>query len=257
MENSNIKIKSLGKFMDAVNKIQSLWTEEENGEFVFPWFRGHANADFKLLPSLYRNEKLRDNEDSYRHDFSQKGYPYLSDTAFGVPESDWDWYFLMQHYGLPTRLLDWTEGSLIALYFALFYKADEDDSDPCVWMLNPFQLNKILHETDQIFVFNDKIVKSYLPEIWSSGRPPKNPIALQPFYKSKRIAAQKGNFTIHGNEDIPLDELEKLNPCLIKLTINYHEIDLIKDELLIAGITESSLFPELSGLARELKEYWR
>ena len=82
-------------------------------------------------------------------------------------------------------------------------------------------------------------------------------VPYNPVCKSKRIAVQKGTFTIHGGKKIPLEEMEELQECLAKITINYREIDLIKAELQVAGITESSLFPELGGLSRELKEYWR
>ncbi|HEX5150583.1 MAG TPA: FRG domain-containing protein [Parafilimonas sp.] len=250
------RAKSLSDFIKIVNDIQNQWTELE-GEFIFPWFRGVSQASHKLQPGIYRKEGQDEYEDSYRHDFQQKGYPLLTDTTFGVPVSDWEWYFIMQHYGMPTRLLDWTEGSLIALYFALFYKDLSDSTNPCIWMLNPFWFNKILHKKSQIFLFTDQILKPYLSEIWSGEPLPKNPIAFQPAYKSKRIAAQKGCFTIHGSKKNPLEEIESLSACLQKIEIEYYYMDLVKAELSISGITESTLFPELNGLSRELKEYWR
>lgn len=252
-----IEVSTLGEYIGAVNKVQAQWSKQENGEFVFPWFRGQSNDLYSLLPGICREDGLCENEDSYRHDFQQKGYPYLTDTAFGLPVTDWEWYFLMQHYGLPTRLLDWSEGSLIALYFALFYKANDDYSNSCVWMLNPFDLNRKLHKRPVIFLFSDKEVTKYLPGIWSYKSLPEHPIAFQPAFKSKRIAAQKGCFTIHGKNQKPLEDLDELSGSLQKISIKYFNTDLIKGELIMAGITESTLFPELSGLARELVEYWK
>jgi hypothetical protein len=245
-----IKVDSLSKFIAAVDKIQTKWTNE-CGEYISPWFRGHSNAEFNLLPSILR-ENLLPNEDSYRHDFQLKSYPFLTDT-FGVPQNNWEWYFIMQHYGLPTRLLDWTEGSLIALYFALFYKTDE--SNPCVWVLHPFEFNKFFKKTAALLSTEDEL-KGYLPEIWTKTKLPKYPAALQPIYKSKRIIAQKGCFTIHGEKAINIENIEGLKGYLIKIEIDFYQVDLIKGELNTAGITESTLFPELSGLARELKLYY-
>ena len=249
-------VNSLSEFIGVVDRTQKEWTDAD-GEYIQPWFRGHADCEHRLLPGLYRNEKEIDNENNYRSEFAQKAYPFLADSAYGVPDSDWEWYFLMQHYGLPTRLLDWSEGCLIALHFALFFKTEEDESNPCVWMLNPFELSRLWKSEPFIYLFTVPGVGSYLPKIWSREELPEKPIAIQPVYKSRRIVVQKGVFTIHGNEKIALEDMEELRPWLKKIIINFEEIDLIKAELQMTGITQSSLFPELSGLAQELRAYWR
>ena len=248
-------VKSLSQFIKVVDTIQNDWSKED--AYISPWFRGHSSNRHRLLPGLYRNEKEVGNENSYRSDFEQKAYPFLGDTAFGMPGSAWEWYFLMQHYGLPTRLLDWSEGSLIALHFALFYKAEGDESNPCVWMLNPFELSRLWQSQPFIYLFSDPSIKDYLPEVGNNTRPPENPIAIQPVYKSKRIVVQKGVFTIHGNNKIALEDIPELRQWLVKIDIDYVQMDLIKAELYMTGVTQSSLFPELSGLAMELKEYWK
>src|ERR1700722_3223712 len=251
-----LPVSNLSQFIDRVDRIQKEWTEID-GEYVQPWFRGHSNCENRLLPGLYRNEKEIENENSYRSEFAQKAFPFLADSAYGVPASDWEWYFLMQHYGLPTRLLDWSEGSLIALHFALFFKTDSDYANPCVWMLNPYELSRLWKSEAFIYLFTAPSISDYLPAIWAKEPLPGKPIAIQPVYKSKRIVVQKGMFTIHGSEKTPLEDIAEMRPWLKKIIVNYKDIDLVKAELQMAGITQSSLFPELSGLAQELREYWK
>src|SRR5208337_1741833 len=64
--------------------------------------------------------------------------------ALGAPESirnsPWNCYFLMRHYGAPTRLLDWTESVLIAAYFAV--ACQQRGRSAAIWMLDPYTLNE-------------------------------------------------------------------------------------------------------------------
>ena len=75
------------------------------------WFRGSGKHTYKLLPSLYRHRSLRTTDDLERLErelmtrFRQRSIPFLTRPLV----DDWDVLFFMQHYGIPTRLLDWTE----------------------------------------------------------------------------------------------------------------------------------------------------
>jgi hypothetical protein len=80
------------------------------------WFRGQANASWPLEPGLFRQEQvnLRYVENGLFHHFQLVAPEYHQNHR-----NAFDWLCLMQHYGLPTRLIDWTENLLTAVYFAV------------------------------------------------------------------------------------------------------------------------------------------
>ena len=84
-------------------------------------FRGIGKASYTLLPSLYRHPSTTDVaelielEGNILTRFRHRSIPYQDRPL----SNDWELLFLMQHFGIPTRLLDWTENPFIALYFAI------------------------------------------------------------------------------------------------------------------------------------------
>lgn len=245
------RVRSLDEFIKTIDLIIEKWSGEDGG-FIYPWFRGHSNNKYSLLPGIYRSEDIEENEDSYMQDFMFKAHPFL-DQSYYKPTNNLEWYFLMQHYGLPTRLLDWTEGSLIALHFALNHKNDEED--PCVWVLNPFQFNLHFSKADAIFT-TEKQIEKYMPELWSGESLPKTPVAIQPQINSKRISSQKGCFLLFGSK-IDLSKGHSSFDFLKRIDIDYSEIETIRDSLTVTGVTESIIYPELSALTREIIHYYR
>lgn len=245
---------SLAEYLSRIKEHLQAWTDEEGVGFT-PWFRGHHEASWKLQPSVYRDRFVELSEDDCRHDFKQRAYPYLAGSARD-PVDNWEWYFVMQHHGLPTRLLDWSESPIIALYFAL--REATGRKAVCVWMLDPWWLNEHTAGFDnEIFRSDDPRVASYLPPIFAQGIViPAAPIAIEPLHTSRRIAVQRGVFTLHGSEHKPLEKLPELEPRLVKIIIPRGCVSDIRADLRLAGMSETLVFPELPGLCRELLDYW-
>jgi hypothetical protein len=168
----------------------------------------------------------------------------------------------MQHSGAPTRLLDWTEGALIALYFAVRNKFE--DSDAAVWVLDPWELNRcVLGEAEVIppgaeagLLKGDAVrYKPWLPARYENpGALAKElPIAVYPTHFARRISSQRSCFTIHGFAKDGFGRLPKrASERLAKITIPGSFAGEIDRCLSVAGIDEITIFPDLDGLGRWL-----
>jgi hypothetical protein len=254
-------VRSLPQYIRVVNRIHDSWS---GPSFTpDPWYRGVGDAArHKLLPGFYRlpaNLTYLE-EDDYREEFMRRA-PQIMD---GHPPADhWEWYFLMQHYGLPTRLLDWTEGALTGLFFALedFRKLDEPSADAAVWMLDPWYLNRWSINSGEILVYNEKRATRYLCESpFDEDRWPRKPAAIMPKYSNRRLSAQRGMFTIHGKWRKPLEEViprpRRGSPRLAKIIIPKNSIPTMREQLRRTGVTDVVLFPELSSLALDMRRSW-
>lgn len=219
------------------------------------WFRGHRIAKWHLDPTLSR-EKMLDRELELTKRFKQNAFQFLT----RVPSQEWEWMFLMQHYGVPTRLLDWTENPLIGLYFAT--REDQFTSrarkpTAAMWCLFPQQLNQmagmVLGSKDDIPAFGDeKELNDYLPSQVSQTTSSKNPLAIIAPRQFERVYAQQGVFTIMHKE---AKHIEELRPAtgdqrhLIKITIPRRSVAAIHRELNILRITKLFVFPQLENVA--------
>src|SRR3984957_16549451 len=204
-------IESVGDFLNEANKIKTEWFPDED---LRPWYRGQKRAEWGLLPGLYRlrstfKQILDDQiEDEIREDFIVRA-PIFSEYK-PAGDDDWEWYFLMQHYGAPTRLLDWTQGALLALYFAV--KDNPGHFDAAVWALDPYALNKrvlkryeVIPPSAQGVSNKDRAsVKPWLPTRFRQTLKRSRPIAVFPAHVAPRISTQRSCFTIHGTDYLGL-----------------------------------------------------
>ena len=214
------------------------------------WYRGQSNKDWKLIPGYFRYTAAP-SESTLLKKFKQSAAMLLDKS----PYTSYDWLFLMQHYGVPTRLLDWTESPLIALYFAV---VEDNGCDGALWCLNPPQLNKNAHiyssEDGFIPSFEDKELESYTIERLSQENRVKHlPIATIATRNNSRIQAQLGVFTIHHVDKTPIEDLGDKSHIL-KYVIPNKDKKNILTQLKLLGFTKFQLFPELSSIGENIRE---
>jgi len=233
---------SVSEYLSIIAGLVLNWSSPESGE-VSPWFRGHKRAEWNLIPGEYRFTYIDPEE--MRSEFMLKARALLDSS----PTSDWEWYFLMQHYGLPTRLLDWTVGSLIGLHFALW--DDTGESDAAVWVLDPWRLNKWTTRKSELVLTSDSAAQKYLYPVYQTKSIPRRPIAVVPPYNSPRITVQRGTFTVHGSNPDGIDR--QFTSRLAKVHLPKDYCIQMRRELRYAGISEFTLFPDLDGLSRDIR----
>lgn len=227
----------------------------------FLWFRGLSNREHQLVPSIMRHGKTApevfDREKRLLTRFRQRSLPYW---PAGYPQNDWEHLFAMQHYGVPTRLLDWSENLFVAAHFAI---AGPDETPPVVWCLDPVTWNRstpVLSEygdSIQVLTTSDGDLDAYRPE--TTKRRNKSPVAIFGTHNSTRIVAQRGTFMVWGEDPKSLEEFAgEMNCDIWRLVLNGARADLAR-ELSVLGFGETMVFPELASLAVELTkvEGWR
>lgn len=231
---------------------------------TFLWYRGLSSSDHKLLPGLLRDgrraEEIFDRERRLLTRFRQRSLPFW---PAGYPQNDWEHLFAMQHYGIPTRLLDWSENLFFAVHFALGGDANNAETNPVVWCINPIVWNRstpILSEfgdSIQVLTTSDDDLEAYRPE--TSKRRNKSPVAMFGTHNSARIVAQRGTFIVWGEDARPLEDFTGEMKCDVwRIELVGKRLEL-SSELSALGFGETMIFPELESLANELRrvEGWR
>jgi hypothetical protein len=221
------------------------------------WYRGHPNSDFYLLASLNRFENGFEKEQYLFNSFQK-----FSERLLKRRESEWETLFDMQHYHIPTRLLDWSETFGIALFFASYYnQSHHPGKDAAIYLLNPEALNRISNVPKVYRIPEDEEHFSYKKIYWEH-RPfsPSAPIAIEPIFINDRMLAQRGMFTVH---DDSIDPIENKFPNAVQKVVLPNSLMSAALEFLdLSNITQYTVFPDLAGIAgflmntSELKHRW-
>ncbi len=217
---------------------------------VEPWFRGHSNQAYMLQPGVYRDPRWETDE-MFEQTLTNEFCDRARSRRVGCPRDDEyaAWLFLMQHYGLPTRILDWSTSPLTALWFAV--TGNDATQDGALWALDPNGLNVRQVKRDFELAWWDYKAENLFRPAWGmSGATQIAAISGLEF--DARMAAQSCMFTVHGKV-APLEKLPGKKEFLRKYIIPKKSIRKLAKDLRILGIRRSLLFPDLENLARELR----
>jgi hypothetical protein len=169
-----------------------------------------------------------------------------------------------QHYGLPTSLLDWTTSPLIATHFALL--DGEQTTDRVVWRLDWRTIHRVFDLPDLALMIED------LENLFAKDRPftpwmlfnrnraePPFACMFEPPSLDERIVAQAAVFTLCSDTSQSFNSFlvqHDLESTLTKFIIPAHAIACVRDQLDIASVDERRLFPDLGGVAAQLRRYY-
>lgn len=231
------------------------------------WYRGTGNSSYELLPTLVRRNPVPSPDDLNRiekgisNSFAQRSPPFINMDF----SSEWKKLFYMQHYGIPTRLLDWTESPFVGLYFALSSVTREKDTgkpknDVALWLCDPVAWNQTalshISFPGGILDENCEEIKAYSPSSDIDQRAT-IPVMIYGTHNSPRIVAQRGVFALFGKG---IDSMNKIYQeshfsagALQKIVIEKNDIDEVLLSLYRKGFSESTIYPDLFGLSLEIR----
>lgn len=288
-----VEVKSVNDMFSTLNDLQFKYGQNSKGSgFIF---RGNQDASYELLPGFYRKFKKRQNarlmsgsidgeiysanENEILAHFRKEASGFLTSVS---QDDDFTWLQYAQHYGVPTRLLDFTANPLVALYFCC---KGEKDCDGAVWILNSYTYLRWMYKDDfctanKSELSETKIQRSIIESMKSridygiEDVVMQRPLLFIPAYIDQRMSAQASRFLLWGADRRPLEvqvstgEVMDLSNrgvatriaddtrCLCKITVP----DLCKHDILrslnLMNINEKTVFPGLDGIGRYIECYY-
>jgi hypothetical protein len=249
------------------------WTQLQDELFKDSWnqsigrfrsryaFRGLSCKDYSLVTTLQRlHGHFSTLENHLLRNFRKYAHAKMMEQ-----ESIWYWLSLAQHYGLPTRLMDWTYSPFTAAHFATA-NIDHYDKDGIIWAVNYVKAHELLPHTlrDQLHmeganVFTVEMLADALPNLKDFDLLTESDIMLffEPPSLDERIINQFAFFSVMSSASSRMELwLQKHPEVWRQIIIPSHLKWEIRDKLDQANVTERVLFPGLDGLSRWLKRHY-
>ncbi len=227
-------------------------------------FRGLARVDHDLSNSLARLAGAYPDVATLELSMLRNFRKYAAQQTSSRVDSIWHWLAMAQHFGLPTRLVDWTFSPFVALHFATEFPADYD-RDGTVWCVNFVRANHRLPKRLRA-ILDDEGSDTFTAEMLSGFATFREFDALsrehflmflEPPALDSRILNQAALFSLMPSATASLDEWLAGHPDLCRQVIVPAELKWeVRDKLDQANITERTLFPGLDGLSRSLERYY-
>jgi hypothetical protein len=269
-----IEVNSLSELLDKITINTEKWRSV--------WYRG-VHGIHKLAPKSFRGYKEKGEKYSLDQ-YKLRGRIYVDLEWINDPVR---LICHAQHFGARTRLLDWTDSLIIALYFS-FEKNDQSDVD--VWAIRPDALNYCAREwrtasskietrllidgtfnagvclpTDErVTALSLGAQKGEIPEIepgTSQPTPmPLLPLAFYPEYVDRRMLAQQSCFTIHGRDQRSLcatlqDCLGHARPQVLQnYRISEKNFKDFRLQVLKLGLSRSAIYDGLESVVQEIND---
>lgn len=231
-------IESLREYIEIIN--------EKSPDFSLS--RGQIE-DKPLLPSALRKDdrgnRIFSNSTvkQFIEDFKNDSLQYIAGHGTDL-KNDFEWMIYAQHFGIPTRLLDFTYSHMVSLMFAVEKAFDlDDDGNSVVWLLNYRNLNYKA-------VCEEKIVN--LSEHGNLEQKIVYPCVVTARKINPRVIAQNGLFVLFEEDFGPLEEIDIAADVLKKIIIPHSCARHVLADLYAMGMRFDKLYPELASIAKDI-----
>ena len=285
-----IAINNVSELLSILNTVKFNFGIDNRIKKLF-MYRGHPSVDYKLIPSIFRKYKKDDKNEYYKYlllnenemymHFIKEAKSYIKNIDDNTSEGYLEWLVYAQHFGVPTRLLDFTHNPLVALYFAC---SKEENIDGAFWIFNLINYKKIhskllKNEPDvNENTTRNELIYEIISELKNETfRCSKFPIHFIPYYLDERMSVQSSSFLLWGQDECPFEEMiteknyinisltekdisveneGKSEEFVLKMTIPHEKKKSILEELDLLGVNPKSIFPGLDGIGKYIENYY-